>query len=241
MPHIFHLTFQFHFFFSFLFILRERKSVHQKGRGRERGRERIPNRLCTVSTEPDMGLCLMNYEIMTWAETKSLDLNHLSRSGAPRVPPFTLLLLVNAETPFVWTLSGFQLVLSDAEVLRAMERRRVKSGVFISWAPPPCEAISGWGCPFLHAGTPHGSFLLPGFSLPESLLGSGATPPGALLVPGPWLLFVVLLDLVTVFAIIPFAYRDLEISWCKCATFFLLGPTMIQMSNFYILNSDKGF
>ena len=31
----------------------------------ERERERIPSRLCTVSTEPDLGLELMNREIMT--------------------------------------------------------------------------------------------------------------------------------------------------------------------------------
>ena len=35
------------------------------GRGRERGRERIPSRLHTVSTEPDVGLDLTNHEIMT--------------------------------------------------------------------------------------------------------------------------------------------------------------------------------
>ena len=34
-----------------------------KGRA-ERGRERIPIRLCTVSTEPDAGLKLTNHEIM---------------------------------------------------------------------------------------------------------------------------------------------------------------------------------
>ena len=32
---------------------------------RERERERIPSRLCTVSTEPDVGLELMNREIVT--------------------------------------------------------------------------------------------------------------------------------------------------------------------------------
>ena len=35
------------------------------GRGRERGRQRIPSRLCTVSTEPNMGLELMKREMMT--------------------------------------------------------------------------------------------------------------------------------------------------------------------------------
>ena len=46
----------------YLFILRER--VRENGTGAERGRERIPSRLCTVSTEPDVGLELMNREIM---------------------------------------------------------------------------------------------------------------------------------------------------------------------------------
>ena len=40
------------------------------GRGRER-REKIPSRLYAISTEPDVGLELMNCEITTWAETKS--------------------------------------------------------------------------------------------------------------------------------------------------------------------------
>ena len=35
------------------------------GRERERERERIPSRLLTVSTEPDVGLELTNCEIMT--------------------------------------------------------------------------------------------------------------------------------------------------------------------------------
>ena len=35
------------------------------GADREGERERIPSRLHTVSTEPDMGLELMNCEIMT--------------------------------------------------------------------------------------------------------------------------------------------------------------------------------
>ena len=48
------------FFFLSLFSF-ERESVC----GRERGRQRIPNRLCTVSAEPDMGLKLRKHEIMT--------------------------------------------------------------------------------------------------------------------------------------------------------------------------------
>ena len=33
--------------------------------GAERGRERIPSRLCAVSAEPDAGLAPMNHEIVT--------------------------------------------------------------------------------------------------------------------------------------------------------------------------------
>ena len=52
-------------------------------RGRERRRERIPSRLCVVSTEPDGGLKPPNHEIMTWAKTKSWMLNRLSHPDAP--------------------------------------------------------------------------------------------------------------------------------------------------------------
>ena len=38
---------------------------------REREKERIPSRLHIVSAEPDVGLELMNHEIMTQAQTKS--------------------------------------------------------------------------------------------------------------------------------------------------------------------------
>ena len=50
---------------------------------RKAERETIPSRLCTVSTEPHMGLDPMNYEIMTWAEIKTLKLKQLSHPGAP--------------------------------------------------------------------------------------------------------------------------------------------------------------
>ena len=53
----------FFFFNVYLFILKER--VFEQGRGTEMGRERIPSRLCAVSTEPDAGLDLTNHEIMT--------------------------------------------------------------------------------------------------------------------------------------------------------------------------------
>ena len=60
------------FFFKLCF---ERETGCEQGRGRERGRERIPSRLYAVSTEPDAGLGLMEWEIMTCAETKSRTLN----------------------------------------------------------------------------------------------------------------------------------------------------------------------
>ena len=39
--------------------------MHKQGRGRERGRERIPSRLLTLSAEPDSGFDPMNLEILT--------------------------------------------------------------------------------------------------------------------------------------------------------------------------------
>ena len=56
-------------FFNFIYLFGDRESVcvHRRGRGREgEGEtERIPSRLHTVSAEPDAGLELTNYEIMT--------------------------------------------------------------------------------------------------------------------------------------------------------------------------------
>ena len=46
-----------------MFIYLEREGERTQGRGRER--ERIPRRLHTVSADPNMGLELMNREIMT--------------------------------------------------------------------------------------------------------------------------------------------------------------------------------
>ena len=43
--------------------MRETKS--EQGRGRERGRQRIPSRLHTVGAEPNVGHELTNHEIMT--------------------------------------------------------------------------------------------------------------------------------------------------------------------------------
>ena len=55
----------------------------QRERERERERERLPSRLHTASTEPDMGLQLINHEVMTWAKTKSQMLNQLNHPSAP--------------------------------------------------------------------------------------------------------------------------------------------------------------
>ena len=56
--------------------------------GAKREGERIPSRLCTVSTELSVGLYLTNHEIMTWAKIKSWTLNQLSHLGAPVIKNF---------------------------------------------------------------------------------------------------------------------------------------------------------
>ena len=71
---------------------RERESEREQDRDRERERERerrerIPSRLCAVSTEPDAGLELPNLEIMTRAETKSWAPNWLSLLGTQETEP----------------------------------------------------------------------------------------------------------------------------------------------------------
>ena len=54
------------------------------GEGRvERGRERIPSRLCTISDEPDSGLELTNCEIVTGAEVKRQDTQLTKPPGRP--------------------------------------------------------------------------------------------------------------------------------------------------------------
>lgn len=62
-------------FFFFKFILWKRASEHEWRKGRERGSERIPSRLHTVSAEPDVGPEVTK----RWDWT----LNPLSHSGAP--------------------------------------------------------------------------------------------------------------------------------------------------------------
>ena len=88
---LFYPLFSHHWFLSlFTYFERERKSIERAERERER--EIIPSRLCTVSTEPDMELELTNGETMTWAETRSWMLNWLSHPGAP--PPFLIGILI---------------------------------------------------------------------------------------------------------------------------------------------------
>ena len=55
----------------YLFILRERERERERNRPhgqRESKTERIPSRVCAVSTVPNVGLELMNCEIMIRAE-----------------------------------------------------------------------------------------------------------------------------------------------------------------------------
>ena len=49
--------------------------MHTQGRGRERGRERIPSRLHAASTESDVRLDLTNREIMAQTKIKSWTLD----------------------------------------------------------------------------------------------------------------------------------------------------------------------
>ena len=56
---------------------RGREGERERGREgeRERGRERISSRLYTISKEPNMGLELMNCEMVTRAGNKSQSFN----------------------------------------------------------------------------------------------------------------------------------------------------------------------
>ena len=52
-------------------FLGQRETEHERGRGRERGRHRIGNRLQALShqPEPDAGLELTDREIVTWLKS----------------------------------------------------------------------------------------------------------------------------------------------------------------------------
>ena len=64
--------------FIYLFWERERERERENRGGAGREGERIPSRLHTVSTEPNVGLELTNCEIMTLAKIKSRTPNQLS-------------------------------------------------------------------------------------------------------------------------------------------------------------------
>ena len=53
------------FFLKFIYFERERESTPRLGEGQRDRVDRIPSRLSTVSTEPDVELDLTNREIMT--------------------------------------------------------------------------------------------------------------------------------------------------------------------------------
>ena len=53
----------------FYWFLRARETEHEWGRGRERGRQRIQNRLWAVSAKPDVGL--IPWTMRSWPELKS--------------------------------------------------------------------------------------------------------------------------------------------------------------------------
>ena len=59
------------FFFNVYLFLGQRETEHERGRGRERGRHRIGNRLQALSHQPraDAGLELPDREIVTWLKS----------------------------------------------------------------------------------------------------------------------------------------------------------------------------
>ena len=96
------------FLFFFLSLFWERARVRTNGgRGREKGIERIPSRLHTVSTEPDVGLQLMNRDSMTWVKIRSQMLNWLRHPGTPLHPHLVFLLHVCWYPTFLWGLVHF--------------------------------------------------------------------------------------------------------------------------------------
>ena len=71
--------------FKFIYFERERKCEG----GAEKERETQAGSI-RVSVEPNVGLSLMNCEIMILAEIKSRMLNHLSHPGTPHISYLTL-------------------------------------------------------------------------------------------------------------------------------------------------------
>ena len=79
----------FIFIFLSLFIF-DKESTRAHRRGRERGRQRIPSRLCTLSKEPSVGLELTKHETMTLVEIKRV--RHLTdcNTHAPKQRVYVL-------------------------------------------------------------------------------------------------------------------------------------------------------
>ena len=71
------------FLFNFILYLKFIYFERERERERHREGERFPSRFHTVGSEPNMGLELMNHEIVTWAKIKSRTLNRLRHPGAP--------------------------------------------------------------------------------------------------------------------------------------------------------------
>ena len=125
--------------FIYLFWEREREIESEQERGREREGDRIPNRIHTVSTEPDAGLKPTNCEIMTWIEIKSQALNWLSHPGTLSVNWF----LTKVKTTIVkgqidqtqfngWKNSLFwQMVLEQLDIQKTKKKTKQKW----SWTP----------------------------------------------------------------------------------------------------------
>ena len=67
-----------------MYLFWQREVGGESGVGAEGGRERIPSRAHTVSTEPDAELNLANPEIVTWVEIKSQTFSWLSHPGTLR-------------------------------------------------------------------------------------------------------------------------------------------------------------
>ena len=86
------------FIYLFMYLFWERaRACLWAGEG-QRGRERIPSRLCTVDTGPDVALDLTDCEIMTWAEIKSRMLNRPSHPGTPNLESLKRGPVVNEQT-----------------------------------------------------------------------------------------------------------------------------------------------
>ena len=120
----------FLFFLKFLkniyLFLRDRKHEWVKGRGK--GGQKIWNRLCTDSREPNVGLELINHKIMTWAKVRcSTD----RATQAPWMMRIFNALAYNSELKYTGI---FKLPLSFQELtqeFRGMWRK--KSGLFTSF------------------------------------------------------------------------------------------------------------